>query len=135
MTTAAAILSRVKSDDDLNIGVVTLMRSDSLYMRLAAAWPNVARMIPQPSFTEQVPAEIGEELHLRWLWAGINPAPEPLWAQVAGLPDAAHVRRAMQVLQDNCVVFPDGNMSKWAIKYLEASAEKVGVAQDDSSDT
>jgi hypothetical protein len=132
MPTAGTILAKLKQHDAYNIGVVTLLASDPTLGKLIAAWPNVARKIEDETNPfENTPEELPAREHERWLWARIEPEPESMWAEAAGLPDAPHVRRAMRVLQDNGAVFPDGTMSQWASRFLVESAKRAGVKQDD----
>jgi len=135
MDTAAAILERIKADDANNIGLVTLIHQDPSYLRLTAAWPNAARLIERDSEpTEVCPPDTPVEDRVRWLWARVEPAPEPLWSAVAGLPDAPHVYRAMRVLQDWGVVFPDGTLSVWAQRLLTSKAKALGVKEPVTAD-
>jgi hypothetical protein len=131
-TTASSILQRMKEHDPNNIGVVTLVTQDTIYERLMAAWPNVARLLKDdPDPDEVCPPDTPSEFRILWLWSRIEPEPEPLWATVAGLPYAPHVARAMYTLRDHAAVFPDGTMSDWLNKYLVKVASRVGVKRDE----
>lgn len=125
---ARDVLQRLKADDDHNIGVVTLFIQDRLLSRLAATWSSVARVLPRDSNpNEEYPPDTPPEFMVRWLWARIEPEPEPVWAEMTGLPLAPHVLRAMRVLQDIGAVFPDGTLSKWVSQYLTSEAKRIGV--------
>jgi hypothetical protein len=131
---AGLILGQMHQHDAHNIGIVTMLSTDSLLARLLAAWPAVARKLqPDENPFEATPEGLPDATHERWLWARVEPEPEPLWAEAAGLPDAPHVRRAMRVLQDNGAVFPDGQMSVWAQRFLAEQAKRAGVRQDEDA--
>ena len=128
MTTAAMLLQQIKDEDQFNIGLVMLLDQDQTLERLTAAWPNAARLIPADrDQNEVVPPDLPVEDRVRWLWARVEPAPEPLWCEVAGLPDAPHIQRAMRVLQDMRCVFPDGTLSQWAEQYIRERVGALGV--------
>jgi hypothetical protein len=128
MATVAILLSRLRKNDENNIGVVTLVASDPLYSRLLAAWGAVKRKLRSDRHPfEELPPGLPEDAHERWLWARVEPDPLPLWIAASGLPDAPHVRRAMQVLIENCAVFPDGKASMWVEKFLTEQARRAGV--------
>ncbi len=125
------ILIRLKADDDHNIGVVTMFNQDRLLSRLAATWPSVARVLPRDDNPpEECPPDTPPEYMVRWLWSRIEPEPEPVWAEMTGLPQAPHVFRAMRVLQDIGAVFPDGTLSQWVQRYLTSEAGRLGVKAD-----
>jgi len=128
MNTAAKILEQIKAEDEFNIGLVMLLDQDPTLERLTAAWPNAARLIPadrEPD--EAVPPDLPVEDRVRWLWARVEPEPEPLWCEVAGLPNAPHIHRAMGVLQAMRCVFPDGTLSRWAEQYIRERVGALGV--------
>lgn len=132
MQTAADVLSHVQEQDQFNLGVHTLLSASTLYQRLLSVWPNVARLLPADRTpTEPIPDGLPAEYRLRWLWARIEPDPGPLWLKTAGLPPAEHNERAVEVMQDNAVVFPDGTMSKWANQWLK---QKAGVKEEAEAD-
>ena len=129
--TAATILARIKSHDQHNIGVVTLLASDPMLGRLAASWANVSKLIsPDVDPQEVCPPSMPLADRSRWLWARVEPDPAPLWISISGLPAAPHTFRCVQVLQDNGAVFPDGEMSDWALKWLAQSACSAGLSRD-----
>lgn len=134
MPTAAEMLWELRQRDEHNIGIATMLSMDIALTRLVAAWPNVGRRLrPDENPDEKVPPSIPIEERELWLWSRVEPEPEPLWAQAAGLPDAPHVRRFMQTLKDIGAVFPDGSMSQWAAKFLQAQAKRVGVVQPEAA--
>jgi hypothetical protein len=135
MATAGSILMKLRAHDEHNFGIVTLLAHDATLARLIAAWPSVGRKLQSDaSPLENTPAGLDVADHERWLWARVEPEPEPLWAEAAGLPDAEHVRRAMRVLMDNGAVFPDGDMSRWSERFLVESAKRAGVKQPTDED-
>lgn len=127
MKTANMLISELKDVDEVNLGVVALLSSRTIYGALVVSWTSVARRLNFGSPFEAVPDAIPKEDHLRWLWSRVEPEPNALWAEAAGLPNAVHVRRAMNVLRDNCAIFPDGKMSQWAHQWLRAQAAFGGV--------
>ena len=97
-----------------NVAPAALL-ADPTLAQLVCAWPNV----PLPPLTDvqktrQVPGEIPPHRMLRWLFAQLEPDPIPVWIEMAGLPDAPHVRRACFIAIDQRLVWPDGNISTWA---------------------
>jgi hypothetical protein len=132
MPTAEAILASLLEHDAHNIGLVTLLIRDPMLGKLVAAWPNVARKLAADTDPdERTPDDLPATEHERWVWARVEPDPEPLWIEAAGLPDAPHVRRALRVLMDNGAVFPDGQMSQWTERFLRESAKRAGVQLGD----
>jgi hypothetical protein len=135
MPTAGVLIDRLRLQDEHNLGVVTLLAHDPMLAKLIAAWPTVARRLaPDENPSEPSPEGLPASEHERWLWSRVEPEPEPLWAEAAGLPDAPHVRRAMRVLMDNCAVFPDGTMSTWSDRFLRESAKRAGVRLGDDAE-
>lgn len=131
MDTAGGILCEARERSAHNIGAVVLLQDNTLAMKLLAAWPVAAQRVKPGSPFEVCPDDLPHEDRLRWVWSAVEPEPEPIWAEAAGLPDAPHVRRFMRVLQDNALVFPDGKLSKWAEKFIVESARRLGVREDD----
>jgi hypothetical protein len=132
--TAADLLHQMKARDDHNVGVVTMIVNDrtKLLERLCACWPNVALCLEGDTSPEEVCPEDTPATHReRWLWARVEPEPESVWAEVAGMPDAPHVRRAMRTLQKIGAVFPDGTLSKYVWRYLRAQAKDAGTVNDE----
>ena len=130
MTTAAEILDRMKDRDQFNLGVVTMLTMDKSgdLMRLCACWSNVAYCLDGDSNPDEVcPPDTPATHHERWLWSRVEPDPEPVWAEVAGLPEAPHITRAMRVLQQIGAVFPDGTTSRLVTDLLQARAKAHGV--------
>jgi len=126
VNTASELLAFFKDQDQYNIGVIALVTSRPIYVTLCSAWPNVARCL-YGAPDEPLPEELPLDVRLRWLWSRVEPAPEAIWAEIANLPLAPHVTKAMKSLQDNCAVFPDGSMSKWVFNYLAKRAKLVGA--------
>ncbi len=132
MPTAGTLLTRIRHHDESNIGLVSLIMSDMIFARLLAVWPSVARKLEEDGNpSENTPEALPASEHSRWLWARVEPDPEALWIEASGLPDAAHVRRAMRVLMDNGAVFPDGGVSLWVESYLRQTAKRAGVERDE----
>jgi hypothetical protein len=129
VTTAAEIVASAVEADDQNAGVVALLETSRELQRLVAVWPNVP--LPEdPDPTEECPEDLPAAVRLRWVWSRIDPDPIPTWIMYAGLPDAAHVRRAIRLAQDNRIVFPDGTRSNWAEVYVQRIARvALGVRQ------
>lgn len=105
-----------------NYGVVVLLKSDQTLARLVACWPNV----PVSLLDERAecPPALPPHARLRWLWSLLDPDPIPSWIEMAGLPDAAFVRRACFTAIDNRMVHPDGAVSRWAGLFLAALAKQ-----------
>ena len=130
---ADEILTNAKEYDELpedthpdqqNRGIVVLLEQHKMLQKLVACWPNV--MLPQDSDpTEKAPESIPDSHQMRWLWSRIEPDPVPGWIELAGLPNAPHVRRLAQQAIDNRMVFPDGTLSKWARRFV-ATRTNVG---------
>jgi len=132
--TAASILDDMKDRDQYNVGVVTMLTTDPTEMltRLCACWPNVAVCLDgDRNPDEECPPDTPANFRERWLWARIEPEPEPVWAEVAGLPSAPHVYRAMRTLQQIGAVFPDGTLSRSVVEFLQHTAKGVGVTVDE----
>lgn len=129
--TAGTIFGKMKALDERNVGVVAMVASDRILQRLIAAWENVGRrLLPDHRPFEEVPEGLPESEHERWLWSRVEPDPFDLWSEMAGLPDAPHIHRSMRLLMNNGVVFPDGTLSQWAVKWLKEKAKQQGVSVD-----
>lgn len=125
----------MKARDAKNVAIVTLLSQDVMYQRLVAVWGGVGeRLAPDDMPNESAPESLNRSMHNRWMWSRVEPEPEPLWAEAAGLPDAPHVRRAMRVLQENGAVFPDGTLSTWVEKFLAKQADRAGVEAEERDD-
>lgn len=122
-------IAALMEQDTHNVGVPTLLMHshDKLLPRLVAAWLPAARRLSNPSIGEVIPSSLPPVARTRYLWAGIEPDPVEVWAETAGLPLAPHVERAMLVLLDHGVIFPDGTISAWAVRYLDAEAKRCGI--------
>ena len=122
MPTASDVLAVMQeragaARDAGNYGPVVLLDQDPVLVRLTACWRNVpVSTLPAPD--TEIPAGLPESSWLRWYWSMLEPDPLPVWIRIAGLPDAAHVRRACLMAIDNRVVCPDGTVSQWAEQYL-----------------
>lgn len=57
-----------------------------------------------------------------WLLSNKKPCPISQWILASGLPDAPHVRRAIDLLVRNKIVIADGTMSAAALQFLESRA-------------
>lgn len=131
--TAGDLLQQMKDRDTHNVGVVTMIQADKTGMltKLCACWPNVAKCLEADSNPREVcPPDTPATHRERWLWARVEPEPERVWAEVAGLPDAPHVRRAMNTLQRICAVFPDGTLSRFVFRYLKKRMEDAAGVVD-----
>lgn len=131
MTVAAELLQDLKAHDDYNVGIVTLVKDNRLLERLVAAWPNVARCLVDGDPDERMPADLPSEDRARWLWARVEPDVREVWLRVSGLPAASHVYDAIEALQHNGAVFPDGTMSKWIYRYLVKRANDEGITREE----
>jgi hypothetical protein len=113
--TARAILDGLKirqgqNTDIGNYSVVLLAERDPILGRLLAAWPNVPRAT-DPNPEEVCPEGTPKENRLRWLWSRVPEDVFLSWARLAGLPEAAHIRRAQWVAIENRMVLPDGTLA------------------------
>lgn len=130
---AESILNGMKDRDQHNIGLVTMLMTDKSgkLVRLCACWPNVAYCLEALPLREECPDATPPTHREKWLWSLVEPEPEAVWAEVAGLPDAPHIRRLMATLQRVCAVFPDGTLSQQVITYLRNNATAAGVTVDE----
>lgn len=99
-----------------NLGVVVLLDQDKLLARLVAIWPNVP--LGSLDLDAECPPATPETHRLRWLWAQLDPDPFPRWLQMAGLFEAPHLIEKCWVAVENKMVFPDGNLSRWARQFV-----------------
>ena len=92
---------------------VALMVRDPVLMRLAAAWPQVKRQLPEP------PPQ-GQEVDLEALWqkTGID---FQGWAELAQV-DICQVMDGWKVLKGNGVILPDGTLNHLADSVLKKEA-------------
>jgi hypothetical protein len=121
---AREILADALQADGDNTGIVNLLDTSPDLRRLVAVWTNVP--IPlDPDPNEECPASLPVAIRLRWVWSRLDPDPVPVWITYAGLPDAPHIRRLVQMAMDNRIVFPDGTLSQWATVYLQREARSV----------
>lgn len=130
MPTAGEILVRAQqrgASQDAGVGAVLILDQDPTVQRLVSVWGSVARS-PFP-YTAPCPPALPEARHVRWMWAMLEPDPIPAWVEMSGLPDAPHVRRACFVAIDNCMVYPDGTVSRWASQYLRDLVAGVLLAR------
>ncbi len=109
-----------------NIGIVALIDEDETLARLVLVWPGMD-LPPDPDPHEVCPSGITATMQMRWLFSRIEPDPVDRWIELAGLPDAPHVRRACQVAIDNKIVLADGKLSKAAETWTKRAARKVLV--------
>jgi hypothetical protein len=119
---AAEILSGLQAKDGTsardigNIAAVVLLEENPILQKLVAVWPNVP--LPPLPLNELMPASLPEGQATRWLWSLVPGDVLARWIETAGLPDATHTRRFLQVAIDNRMVFPDGTVSKWASQFI-----------------
>lgn len=125
----------LKALDANNVGIPTLLihSPHKVLPRLAVAWSTVAKRLTNPGLVQEIPEGIPQTELTRYLWACIEPEPEALWAEAAGLPDAAHVRRGMMTLLDNHAIFVDGTVSTWVTRYLKTENERFGMKVEEAS--
>jgi len=129
MTMPADIVASAEAADGVNGGIVVLLESDRTLAKLIAVWGNVP-VSADPDPAEEYPAGLPESLQWRWVWSRLDPDPCPTWIAYAGLPDAPHIRRTVQLAIDNRIVFPDGSLSSWASVYLQRVAKlALGVRE------
>jgi hypothetical protein len=128
---ARELLAEIKSRDaegeaqnPANFGAVLLLSQDPTLARLVACFGNTP-LSTDSDPEEECPAVLTLSDRIRWYWARLEPDPVPAWIALAGLPDAPHVRRAVQVCIDNRMVHPDGTVSRWASRYLSGMAAAI----------
>ncbi len=93
-------------------GVALIVR-DSVLMRLAAAWPQVKRQLPDP------PSQ-GQEVDLEALWEKTKIDFQG-WAELAQV-NAVQVMEGWKVLRGNGIVLPDGSLCHLADGVLKKEA-------------
>jgi hypothetical protein len=93
-------------------GVVLMVR-DPVLMRLAAAWPQVKRQIPEP------PAP-GQEVDLETLWQETRVDFQG-WEELAQV-DPLMVMSGWKILKGNGVILPDGSLNHLADTVLKKEA-------------
>ena len=92
---------------------VALMVRDPILMRLAAAWPQVKRTLPD------CPPP-GQEVDLEALWQKTQINFQG-WAELAQV-DAPMVMQGWKVLRGNGVILPDGTLNHLADSILKKEA-------------
>ena len=119
----------LKSQDEANVGVPTMLANSphKVLPKLCAAWLAVSRRLTNAALIEELPEGLPATERTRYLWASIEPDPVPIWAEAAGLPNAPHIERAMLTLLDCGIIFPDGEISQWAKRYMKAEGQKLGI--------
>jgi hypothetical protein len=119
--TVGELLCAVKATESREFHVVARLQGDNILTRLVSVWPSVP-LPPPPNPDEPLPPILPLAVRARWLFARMEPFPLETWMEMAGLPDAAHVRRAAYVAMDMRMVFSDGTLHYWARKYIVALA-------------
>jgi len=99
---------------------VALMVRDPILMRLAAAWPQVKRQLPDPPPPDQ-------EVDLEALWQKTK-ADFQGWAELAQA-NPLQVLDGWQVLKGNGVILPDGTMNHLADSVLKKAAAGTLMAE------
>jgi hypothetical protein len=92
---------------------VALMVRDPVLMRLAAAWPQVKRWLPEPPLP-------GQEVDLEALWEKTKIDFQG-WAELAQV-NAVQVMEGWKVLSGNGIVLPDGSLCHLADGVLKKEA-------------
>jgi hypothetical protein len=92
---------------------VALMLRDPVLMRLAAAWPQVKRQLPDPPPS-------GQEVDLEDLWQKTRVDFQG-WAELAQV-DSLQVMEGWKVLKGNGVILPDGTLNHLADSVLKKEA-------------
>ena len=117
---AAELLAEVQERDEDNQGLLVLLDNDDDMGRLVAVWQNM--MLPAFNGDEAAPDTLRGLQRLRRLWSQIDYDFVAEWIGLAGLPDAAHIRRSAQLAMDNRAVYPDGSLSYWAQVWVYGTA-------------
>jgi len=99
---------------------VALMVRDPILMRLAAAWPQVKRQLPDPPPPDQ-------EVDLEALWQKTKVDFQG-WAELAQA-NPLQVLDGWQVLKGNGVILPDGTMNHLADSVLKKAAAGTLMAE------
>ncbi len=92
---------------------VALMVRDPVLLRLAAAWPQVRRQLPEPP-------PPGQEVNLETLWQKTRVDFQG-WTELAQL-DTLQVMEGWKVLRGNGVILPDGTLNYLAESVLQKEA-------------
>ncbi|MEJ2673423.1 MAG: hypothetical protein P8168_14760 [Deltaproteobacteria bacterium] len=92
---------------------VALMVRDPVLMRLAAAWPQVKRQLPEPP-------PPGQEVDLETLWQKTRVDFQG-WAELAQV-EPLQVMEGWKVLRGNGVILPDGTLNHLADSVLKKEA-------------
>jgi hypothetical protein len=90
-----------------------ILAQDLVLMRLAAAWPKVKRLLPEP------PAQ-GQEVDINALWENTK-VDFKGWAELAQV-QAPQVMDGWQVLKGNQIILPDGSLNHLAETLLRKEA-------------
>jgi hypothetical protein len=114
------------SADPGNFTVVLLVERDPILTRLIATWPNL-RLPADQDPNEVCPPETPEDRRLRWLWSRIPGDPFGEWLRLAGLPDAAHTRRACWIAAENRMVLPDGTLAPALQGLVQALVTRAAI--------
>jgi len=99
---------------------VALMVRDPILMRLAAAWPQVKRQLPDPP-------PPGTEVDLGALWQKTKVDFQG-WAELAQV-DICQVIEGFKVLKGNFIVLPDGTLNHLADSVLKKAAAGTLMAE------
>jgi hypothetical protein len=99
---------------------VALMVRDPILMRLAAAWPQVKRQLPDPP-------PPGTEVDLSALWQKTKVDFQE-WAELAQM-DICQVMEGFKVLKGNFIVLPDGTLNHLADSVLKKAAAGTLMAE------
>jgi hypothetical protein len=99
---------------------VALMVRDPILMRLAAAWPQVKRKLPE------LPPQ-GQKVDLEALWQKTEIDFQG-WAELAQL-EAIQVITGWQVLKGNGLIMPDGTLHHLADSVLKKEAAGTLMAE------
>lgn len=105
-----------------NFGGAALLAQSQNLLRLAAAWPQVRRTLPDPPGP-------GEELDLERLWDSTK-IDFPGWADLTQLHLVA-LLEGFKVLKGNQVIFPDGTLSHLSEALLKKQAAGKFMAEMD----
>ena len=99
---------------------VALMVRDPILMRLAAAWPQVKRQLPDPP-------PPGTEVDLGALWQKTKVDFQE-WAELAQM-DICQVIEGWKVLMGNGVILPDGTLNHLGDSVLKKAAAGTLMAE------
>ena len=110
MTWSAALLIHRAAE---NYEGTAILAQDPVLMRLAAAWPKVRRLLPEP------PAP-GQEVDLEDLWEKTQVDFQG-WAELAQV-EPLQAMDGWQVLKGNQIIFPNGSLNHLAETLLRKEA-------------